>query len=80
MIKTTMVYQAKVEEKRDKNKCNYHEIFDHKIHLHPLETFSDNLVLFFFTSLGILCNATIYRAPSSKPNEKNTTDFYYVYA
>ena len=70
MIKTTMVYQAKVEEKRDKNKCNYHEIFDFKIHLHPLETFSDNLVLFFFTSLGILCNATIYRAPSSKPNEK----------
>ena len=24
----------------------------------------------FFTSLGILCKATIYRAPSSKPNEK----------
>ena len=46
MIKTTMVYQDKVEEKRDKNKYNYHEIFDFKIHLHPLETFSDILVFF----------------------------------
>ena len=79
MIKRTMVYQDKVEEKRDKNKCNYHEIIDFKIHFHQLETFSDILVGFFYFIRNFMqrhyLSSTLF-----KTQWKNTTDFYYVCA